>query len=164
MAWGFCRHCLLVDTLHNIDLELDNILAALRRYARGFPIPVIFNGEYLDRAAALDSGLEFVTSDMGAVYLHGLEEPMGAQYEFDLFLQGLPIYSSYPYASTRHVIHLDSARFHARLPDRDKLLNEEEVIQQVKAMLAVEIEKRLLSLKDNRAPEEFVRFYDMMRH
>src|ERR1035437_4619 len=58
-------------TLHDIDLELDKIHVALRRCARGFPIPVIFNGEQLDRAAALDSGLEFVMSDIGAVYLHG---------------------------------------------------------------------------------------------
>jgi hypothetical protein len=50
------------------------------------------------------------------------------------------------------------------LPDRDKLVDEDEVIMQVKAMLAIEIEKRLLSLKAALPPEEFVRFYDMMRH
>jgi len=147
-----------------VDLAADNIAGALRRFARGFPIPVIFNGEHLDRSAALDSGLDFVTTEIGAVYLHGLQEPIGAQYEFDVFLQGLPIYSSHSYSSQRHIIHLDSARFHARLPDRDKLVDEDEVIKQVQVMLAVEIEKRLLSLKAEQTPEEFVRFYDMMRH
>ncbi len=151
-------------TLHDVDLDYDKMAVELKRLACGFPIPVIFNGENLARLAALDSGLEFVMSDIGAVYLHGLEEPMGAVYEFDVFLQGLPIYRSHPYPSARHIIHLDSAQFHARLPDRDKLLDEAEVIQQIKAMLAVEIEKRLLSLKDHSAAEDFVRFYEMMRH
>lgn len=105
-----------------------------------------------------------MTTEIGALYLHGLLEPMGAQYAFELFLQGLPIYRSHNYSSKRHIIHLDSAMLHARLPDRDKLVDEDEVISQVMAMLAVEIEKRLLLLKAEQAPEEFVRFYDMMRH
>ena len=150
--------------LHEVDLDTDTITRELRRLARGFPIPVIFNGDIMERAAAIDSGLEFVMTDIGAVYLQGLQEPMGAQYEFDLFLQGLPIYRSHQYSSERHIIHLDSARFHARLPDRDKLVDETEVITQVKAVLAVEIEKRLLRLKAEKTPEAFVRYYAMMRH
>ena len=151
-------------TLHEVDLDTDTITRELRRLARGFPIPVIFNGDTLERAAAVDSGLDFVTTDIGAVYLQGLQEPMGAQFEFDVFLQGLPIYSSHNYLSERHIIHLDSARFHARLPDRDKLVNEAEVVNEVKAVLAVEIEKRLLQLKAEKTPEEFVLYYGMMRH
>ena len=151
-------------TLRDVDLEADNITSVIKRLARGFPIPVLFNGENMDRVAALDSGLDFVTTDIGAVYLYGLQEPIGAHYEFYVFLQGLPIYSSHPYASKRHIIHLDAARFHARLPDRDKLVDEADVILQVKALLAVEIEKRLLSLKAEKTPEEFVQFFDMMRH
>ena len=151
-------------TLHEVDLDADKITHALRRLARGFPIPVIFNGDTMERAAAVDSGLDFVMTDIGAVYLLGLQEPIGAQFEFDVFLQGLPIYSSHHYSSERHIIHLDSARFHARLPDRDKLVDETEVITQVKAVLAVEIEKRLRQLKAEQTPEEFVRFYEMMRH
>lgn len=155
---------LTVLTLHGVDLYEDKITLALRRLARGFPIPVIFNGDTMERAAAVDSGLDFVATEIGAVYLHGLQEPMGAQYEFDVFLQGLPIYSSHNYSSERHIIHLDSARFHARLPDRDKLVNEADVVNEVKAMLAVEIEKRLRRLKAEQTPEKFVRYYDMMRH
>ena len=151
-------------TLHEVDLDTDNITRALRRLARGFPIPVIFNGDTLERAAAVDSGLEFVMTAIGAVYLQGLQEPIGAQFEFDVFLQGLPIYSSHNYASERHIVHLDSARFHARLPDRDKLVNEAEVVNEVKAVLAVEIEKRLRQLKAEKTPEEFVLYYGMMRH
>jgi len=152
-------------TLYDVDLAADNIASVLRRCARGFPIPVLFNGEHLGRPAAMDSGLDFVTTDIGAVYLQGLQEPLGAQYEFDLYLQGLPIYNSHRYySSRRHIIHLDSAQFHARLPDRDQLIDEAEVIGQVQVMLAVAIEKRLLLLKAEKTPEEFVRFYDMMRH
>lgn len=151
-------------TLHGVDLECDAIVKTLRRLASGFPIPVFFNGESMDRPIAVDSGLNFVITDIGSVYLHGLEKPIGAQYEFQVFLQGLPIYCSNIYAGDRHIVHLDSAQFHARLPDRDKLVNEAEVVKAVKAMLAQEIKKRLLCLKAEQPPEEFVRFYDMMRH
>ena len=159
---------LTILTLNGVDLESDAIVKTLRNLASGFPIPVFFNGEAMDRPVAIDSELDFLMTDIGAVYLHGLDKPIGAQYEFCLYLQGLPIYSSYHYSlqrySERHFIHLDSARFHARLPDRDKLVNEAEVIKEIKAMLAQEIEKRLLCLKSEHPPEYFVRFYDMMRH
>ena len=153
-----------VITLHDVNLQSASIETALNRFARGFPIPVIFNGVNLDRSSAMDSGLEFVSTEIGAVYLYGLQEPIGAQYEFDLYLQGLPIYSSHSYSSKRHIIHLDSAKFHARLPDRDKLIDEKDVVKQVNAMLAAEIEKRLLLIKAEKTPEEFVAFFEMMRH
>ncbi|WP_253734419.1 ATP-binding protein [Methylomonas sp. ZR1] len=151
-------------TLQDVALEMGQIAATLKRLVRGFPVPVLFNDQLLERSCALDSGLIFVDTEIGVIYLHGMDQPDGAQYEFDVYLQGLPIYSSHSYTSHRHIIHLDSAGFHARLPDRDKLVDEADVVKRVKAVLAKAIEQRFIQMKATLSAEEFVGFYDMLRH
>ena len=84
--------------------------------------------------------------------------------DFDVYLQGLPIYRSHTYGSrNRHVIHLDSSRFYARLPDRDKLVDEIDVVKLVKSVLTKEIEKSLVLLKAAVSAKEFVLFYEIMK-
>jgi len=151
-------------TLQDVKLEMGQIATTLKRLVRGFPIPVLFNDELLEHSCALNSGLRFVDTEIGKIYLHGMDQPNGAQYEFDVYLQGLPIYTSHSYTSHRHIIHLDSSRFHARLPDRDKLVDEADVIKRVKAVLAQTIEQRFIQMKATLSAEEFVGFYEMLRH
>ena len=151
-------------TLQDVDMEMGQIATTLKRLVRGFPIPVLFNDQLLERSCAQDCGLAFVDTEIGVIYLHGMDQPNGAQYEFDVYLQGLPIYSSHSYTSHRHIIHLDSSNFHARLPDRDKLVDEADVIKRVKAVLAQTIEQRFIQMKATLSAEEFVGFYEMLRH
>jgi hypothetical protein len=157
---------LTVLTLTGVTLAVDDIQATLKRLACGFPIPVVFNEVVLDRPQALDSGLRFVDSELGAVHLVGVDQPAGSCSEFEVFLQGLPIYRSYlAYGSSkRHIVHLDSARFYARLPDRDKLIDEAEVISCVRAMLADELEKTLMARKATVSAMDFVGYYELMKH
>ena len=89
---------LTVITLFGMDLDSGNILSALRRFASGFPIPVIFNGEVLERTAALDCGLDFIPTEVGHMHLIGFDKPGNGDYEFDVYLQGLPIYKSHSYS------------------------------------------------------------------
>jgi hypothetical protein len=102
--------------------------------------------------------------------LSGIDRPDGVHNEFEVYLQGLPVYSSYSYCqhrfSTRHrhVIHLDSARFYARLPDRDKLIDEMDVIARIKTILTAELERHFKGLKAKLPAEDFVLFYEMLRH
>ena len=86
---------LTVLTLAGVTLAVDDIQATLKRLACGFPIPVVFNEVVLDRPQALDSGLRFVDTELGAVHLVGVDQPAGSCSEFEVFLQGLPIYRSY---------------------------------------------------------------------
>ncbi len=154
-------------TMTGVDLELNKIESMLKELSRGFNIPVIFNGENLDRKHALDSGLRFVDTEIGAVYLSGVDIPDGVHSDFEVYLQGLPVYSSYSHGlrtRNRHVIHLDSACFYARLPDREKLIDEEEAITKIKTVLTAEIEQHFMSLKPKISAEDFVLFYGMMRH
>ena len=163
-------HGITTITLTGVELELERIDSILQNLARGFPIPVIFNGTVLDRKHALDSGLPFIETAIGSVYLSGVDRPDGIHSDFEVYLQGLPVYSSYRYCNhwfstrNRHVIHLDSANFYARLPDRDKLIDEADVIARIKALLTAELERHFKALKAKLPAEDFVLFYEMLRH
>lgn len=120
----------------------------------------------LDRCSSINSGLQFISTEIGGIYLSGLDAPYsGSHIAFKVFLQGLPIYSShdYLYGYDYHVIHLDSSSFYARLPDREKLINEDDVIVRIKDVLVKEIEKSLISMRNTLPPEEFVKYFYIMR-
>jgi hypothetical protein len=147
-----------------VDLELKNVQDTLTRLSRGFPIPVSLNDVFFERPYALDSGLRFRESEIGTVYLNGVDKPEGSCSHFIVYLQGLPIYRSSTYLEhDLHVIHLDSSRFYARLPDRDKLIDEADVVNFIKSILSKEIEKSLVLLKAEIPAEEFVLFYEIMK-
>lgn len=153
-------------TMVGVGLELGRIEHELKRLASAFPIPVLFNGIELDRPHAMDSDLDFVNTDVGFVSLTGFDKPNLNNYAYVVYLQGLPIYKSSSYGSFGqagyHVIHLDSSRFFGRLPDRDELVDKDDVVSLVKASLRCEIEKRLLEMKSFLSPEAFVAYYDMI--
>ena len=150
-----------------VDLELSRIEQELKHLATAFPIPVLFNGTSLARPHAIDSGLEFVSTEIGSVCLTGLNAPTSYNKCFVMYLQGLPIYKSHnssSYGSRKgdHVIHLDSSRFFGRLPDRDELVDKKEVVKLVEDILKGEIEKRLNEMKATISPEEFVAYFDII--
>lgn len=157
-------------TLVGVNLEAAKVESLLKKLCRGFPIPVILNGVTLERKHALDSGLNFIDTELGAVYLSGVETPDGTHSAFEVYLQGLPIYSSYVYSNDffatqyRHVIHLDSACHNARLPDRDKLVDEQEVVNKIQLLLKAEIEQHFTRMKAKISAVEFVQFYSMIRY
>jgi hypothetical protein len=69
-------------TMLGVDLELKDVQDTLNRLSRGFPIPVSLNDVFLDRQYALDSGLRFVETEIGAIYLSGIDESLGISDEF----------------------------------------------------------------------------------
>jgi hypothetical protein len=147
-------------TMMGVNVELSDINETLCRLARGFPIPVSLNGVIFDRPHAFDADYQFVHTEIGEVYLSINK----ASSSFDIYLQGLPIYSTYYYGKcNRHVIHLDSARFYARLPDRDKLIDETEVVNIVTAVLKKQIKNYLVERKASISAKEFVAFYRLMQ-
>ena len=100
---------------------------------RGFPIPVTFNGELLDRPAATDGQKVFCQSDIGLVELPNERHNSTLRHtaSCQLFLQGLPV--DLPCRHNRMdvkpsldplVIHLDSMKYEGRFPDRNVLFME----------------------------------------
>lgn len=121
--------------LHGVDLP--DAMATTRRLVRGFGIPVCFNGEELERPYALDAeGLHFVDSDIGKVHLAGSQTGNHSVFEL-VFLQGFCVIDDNPWGriQTANVIHLDSTKFRARLPDRDKLIDEPQQKTRIRAAL-----------------------------
>ena len=153
-------------TMVGVDLELGRIEHELKRLASAFPIPVLFNGAELNRPHAMDSGLEFVNTEIGYVCLAGFDKPGQHNKNYLMYLQGLPIYKSSSYGSFGsqgyHVIHLDSSKFFGRLPDRDELVDKQDVLKQVEGVLRSQIEKRLIEMKSTLSALDFVAYYDII--
>lgn len=140
--------------------ELEKVLANL---AKGFPITVIFNGESVLRPHALDSDLDFIDTPVGKIHLHGLDNPSYPSTGFEVYLQGLPIYQSSYCRRNEHIVHLDSSKFFARLPDRDKLVDENVIVALIKSELQSAIKAWLCSAKDRLTPEAFVAYFATLR-
>ena len=153
--------------MSGVDLDLFTVEEELKRLASAFPIPVLFNGTSLARPHAIDSGLDFVSTEIGSVCLAGFDEPASYNKCVVMYLQGLPIYKSHnssSYGSRRgdHVIHLDSSQFFGRLPDRDELVDKREVVKRVDNILKCAIETRLNEMKATISPEAFVAYFDLI--
>lgn len=100
-------------------ITTDGLVHALGNYAEGFPIPVYCNDEPLARPNALDSGRAFVETEFGHIWLSD-----GTNTAADFYLQGLPIsVDTLAFGTNRNVVHLNSRKYAARLPDRANLLD-----------------------------------------
>lgn len=138
-------------------VRIPYLEAALRQRARGFPIPVLYNGEALPRPHALDSGRRFEGTAIGDVYLHGAMRHMDRWGALACYLQGLPVHATACEDGERTtLVHLDSRRFLARLPDRDTLIDAPEAIDQVEKEVARLAQERLRRLKAELPAEQFV--------
>jgi hypothetical protein len=156
-------------TLDGFKPDPRKVADRLAELAEGFPLPVVFNGQELQRPWALDSGHEFIQTGVGQVYLKGFGD--GESWEATtqnlcVYLQGLPVYGtpvSWFRSETSNVVHLDSSLFHARLPDRDKLIDEDNVVQRVKEAVKAEVVRKLQELKGRLTPEAFAEGYETLR-
>lgn len=104
---------------------------ALMKYASGFPIRVYLNDKELDRPDALDSGRVFHHyHPIGYMNISGMPGVSERKTSTSMlaYLQGLPVFSSghRTFLEKPNIVHLNSDIFDARLPDRDKLIDEEE--------------------------------------
>lgn len=102
-------------------------LELVTQLVKGFPIPVHFNGTPLARPHALDGGLPFRETEIGALYLLGWEECQSHTFAPlpILYCQGLPLRRLRDSRCTSDVLHVDTTRFRARMPDRDLLRDPE---------------------------------------
>lgn len=90
----------------------------LENLVRGFPVPVFFNGQELERPCAVDQ-MQFVKTEVGLVSLDTHQDTTW-------YLQGFPIHT-WHVGGGSDIVHLDSRKFVGRLPDRQQLENFSEV-------------------------------------
>lgn len=145
------------------DVVLPGLTDRLTTMCEGFTIPVWFNGRELQRPFAIDC-MPFVTTAIGHVHLAGTRNGKHAS-NMLVFLQGFcvmkPIYYQ---VDSINVVHLDSKEFVARLPDRDKLIDENDQRKRIDACLKALWREILLAAKATMTPESFVAtYYEAMR-
>ena len=127
---------------------------------------MVYNGVPQARQHSL-AAMPFTATDIGQVHLWGTDsgEPATAS---ALYLQGLPVGSPERHLHWEHqkvdVIHLDSALFMARMPDRTELIDAEEqgkrIDDAVRQLWRTILEER----KHQLPPAEFVeRYYGIAR-
>lgn len=154
--------------LAGFSLNIKQVLDALKTLSYGFPIEVYFNGELLSNPQQVNSELNFMKVEgLGDVCVMPFEQHgkmnIRVNSALNVYLQGLPVYSKtsagyitevdsnhYP-----NVVHLDSKLFFGRLPDRDQLIDEREVIAKINATINDIYLSRLVELKEVLLPEEF---------
>ena len=147
--------------LHGVDLP--DLAQRVEELCAGFPVPVWFNGEPLRRAMA-EAHLATQASAIGAVHLAGTRD---GRYTHDtwVFLQGFCVLR--PAWSTRedvNVVHLDSRQFMARLPDRDRLIDEDVQRQRIDTELKACWRRTLETAKAELPPRQFIdTYYGVMR-
>ncbi|MGH8159390.1 MAG: ATP-binding protein [Rhodanobacter sp.] len=144
-----------IPALRDQTDELQRMRAVgrvLAEMVKGFPIPVFYNGEELERPHAVGEG--FDATGVGHVRLD-----MDSIHWDHLYLQGLPISTNNrfgPRSSIGSVLHLDST-FVAKMPDRTELVDPimaNERVNRAKRLLA---RQRLDALKASMDPESFVK-------
>jgi hypothetical protein len=127
------------------SVALERLEERVQRFGCGFPIKVVFNGRELGRPYAIGR-LPFVEADIGLVHLVGSEVGKATTSHL-VFLQGFAVIGNERYATGDNIIHLDPSKFLARLPDRDKLIDEEEQEKRIDACLREWWRTRLLREK-----------------
>lgn len=147
--------------LYGVDLpKLKEHIAIL---SRGFAIPVFFNGVDIARPYAL-CNQTCVATEIGHVALAGCLDGKSTR-DTIIFLQGFCVLEpAYCNADHCNVVHLDSTQFVARLPDRDKLIDENDQRERIKACLSTLWREVLLVAKERLSSAEFVElFYEAAR-
>lgn len=147
--------------LGGFTLTEKELTDALNKLSAGFAIDVYLNNKLLDRKEnvehlkSIPDYYHQVVSDVGIVFIPVRQECIN---RYQLYLQGLPVNhdgSHHLFYETRNIIHLDSEKIFARMPDRDKLIDEADVITAIrKAVHGFHLEQ-LLKLKASLTPEQF---------
>ena len=154
-------HPYTVVELH--DVQLPGLRARLETMCSGFPVAVWLNGIELPRIHAIGH-LPFAPANIGHVYLTGTHDGKHSS-DTLVFLQGFCVMRpSHCDADRVNVVHLDSKEFVARLPDRDKLIDEDDQRKCIDACLKSLWRQALIEARATTEAEAFVdAFFNAMR-
>lgn len=141
--------------------KLSKAQNQIAKFARGFSVPVSFNGLEMCRDHALDQ-MAFALTDIGHVSVPGIHRgsEMVSLSNVLYFLQGLPIGDRSALGINNYaIVHLDSTRFVAQMPDRASLHNALEQYSVIRASLQNTVRQFLVAQKASLTPEEMVQRY-----
>jgi hypothetical protein len=144
--------------LHGVDLR--DAEQTMQRIAYGYTIRIVFNGRELTRPDAPDVG-EFVQTDIG---LARIARTYGAGRTV-VYLQGFRVFEpDRRWGHLDNVVHLDPAKFRGVFPDRDRCIDEREMLIAVETTIKQLYTDRLLAQKAELPSAEFCRrSYELAR-
>lgn len=143
-------------TLHGVELKTP--ADTLAKIVAGFAIPVTFNDRELPRPDAIDCGT-YEATPVGLVRTMDRFESSAAV----VYLQGFQVYRSHSFYR-RDVVHLDGANYRGKWPDRDRCLDEDQMVKEVLQAIRGLYEVRLARMKASLAPIVFCRqAYELAR-
>lgn len=151
----------VVLTLKDGQYTLGELVDATAVKVRGFPLPVRFNGNEFNRPHALDG--RFKETDIGHVRMEMVRN--GFPRDVIAYIQGLPVSMSNRSVDALHlrdgiaIVHLDDARFRARMPDRDVLIDRKAGLQAVMEAIRLLWREHLVEEKAALGPEQFAVIY-----
>lgn len=142
--------------LHGVDLP--DLAPRIEALCLGFPVIVLFNGKALQRRFA-EAHLATMPSPMGAVHLTGTRDGKHSHHTL-VFLQGFCVLNTgNQLFGEVNVVHLDSRQFVARLPDRDKLIDEDVQCKRIEVELKEGWRRIMEVAKTQLTPYRFVEVY-----
>ncbi|WP_176000339.1 ATP-binding protein [Burkholderia vietnamiensis] len=145
-------------TLSNLTFDETRIKSALEAIALGYEIPVIFNGEELPRPEAIDSA-EFLPTPIGSVLVRDLAG-VRSNSSIVVYLQGIQVSGPAHYGrSAAAIVHLDSTRFQAKLPDRNCLIDQADKDVEIRKQVESLIHSMLVEKQRELDAEAFVNAY-----
>ena len=137
---------------------LPDLDARIESLCLGFPVAVFFNGKALERPLA-QAHLATSPSPIGALHLKGLLDGQHSHSTM-VFLQGFCVMNiGYRAPENVNVVHLDARQFMARLPDRDKLIDEDLQRKRIDAELKSRWRQALEVAKTGLPATDFVEIY-----
>ena len=149
--------------LHGVDLP--DLASRIEDLCKGFAVPIEFNGRPVPRMHAL-SELRPFSTPIGDIHLIGTHSGRFAT-GIVAYLQGfrvMRLQNYIAYDEVPNVVHLDSTKFLARLPDRDTLIDADVQELKVREHVRMAWREALLERKAQLASTEFVEdFFEAMR-
>jgi hypothetical protein len=131
-------------------VQLDTPTQTMQAIAKGYSIPVVFNGDVLHQPDAIEHP-GFVRCAVGHARI-GSEYREGS---VRIYLQGFKVFESAWYSE--NIVHLDGSMFRGKFPDRDRVIDEAAMRQAVEAALKTLYEEKLCAMKAALPAETFCR-------
>lgn len=153
-------------TLKKCKLDESKIGDALMQYARGFAIPIIWQGEEIPRPHARENLVCSITP-VGSIHVPGIHDAsrLGQFAEVGVvYCQGLPVnvsdFSRRYYSDVcRVIVHVDHLKYQPRMPDRDSLIDsaqaQKDILSAIRYLWLRHLEKQKAIL----SAESFVETY-----
>lgn len=149
-----------VTVVKLFGVDAEKIKTRVPQIVRGYPIEVALNGISQPRPDALDS--TYRSTAVGHIKRHG--DDLASQ-GVAIYLQGFRVRSTETSrCDDLDVVHLDQTRYFGKFPDRDVVINDGDMLEQVKAELRGLYVEALLDAKQRLPALKFMEQYkDMAR-